>query len=118
MSKFFALTKIKREFKRTSKLVQFTFNIKFLNIVVICLILLTSIFYIWEVNSEATKGFKVKDFEQKIEQSKKIGEKLELQIAELQSLGVVQEKMKSLNLEMVSVAKVDYLSPSNLAVRK
>jgi len=118
MSKFFALTKIKREFKRTSKFVQFTFNIKFLNIVVISLILLTSVFYVWEINNEATKGFKVKEFEQKIEQLKKTSEKFELQIAELQSLGVIQEKIKSLNLNMISVAKVEYLSPSNLAVKK
>lgn len=116
MSKFFILTQIKREFKRSSKFLQIL-NIKFLNVVVIFLIVLTGILFIWTINDTATAGFKVKEFEQKIEELKKTNERLEFQIAELQSLGTIQEKIKSLNLEMISVAKVEYLSPSNLAVK-
>lgn len=116
MSKFVILTRIKRKFNKSPKF--FVFDIKFLNILVIFLICLVGILHVLEISNVVTKGFKIKEIEQKIEEFKIANEKLELQVAGLQSFDTIQEKIKSLNSEMVSVAKVEYLSPSNLAVKK
>ncbi len=116
MSKFIILTKIKRKFSRSPK--SFVFDIKFLNILIISLICLVGVLHVVEISSMATKGFRIKEIEQKIEQFKKENEKLTLQVTELQSFDTIKEKLDSLDAGMVSVAKIEYLLPSNLAVKK
>jgi cell division protein FtsL len=64
--------------------------------------------YLWQINSLATKGYKIKDLEEKVSQIKDQNKKLELEVTELRSSARIAEKLKELNL--VEVAKIEYLT--------
>jgi len=90
-------------------------NLAFLNswnfkITMVGLIILLGLFYIVEINNLSTQGFKIKDLEAKINQLKAENQALELQAAELQSSNKLQSRIEELN--MTTVAKVEYLSPT------
>lgn len=70
--------------------------------------------YLWQVNSMATKGYKIKDLEGRMSDLKDQNKKLELQVAELRSTARISEKLKELNL--VEVAKIEYLTSSGTSV--
>lgn len=89
---------------------QSLFNIQFLNIVVLLAICLTGIFYLVKINNMAVKGFKLKELEEKQAILKENIKKTELQIADLQSMQRMQERINNLN--MLSVVKVEYVVSS------
>jgi cell division protein FtsL len=116
MSKFLILTKIRHEFRKKSLFSHFKVNVKILNILIIFALLFAGGLYLFQISSLATKGFKIKDLEKKIETLKEQKEKIELEIADLQSTNKVQERIKNLN--MVLTTKVSYISgTSSVAVK-
>ncbi len=73
--------------------------------------------YIVQSNNLATKGYKIKDIEHEIEELKKSKRDLESKSLELQSLSVLTEKLK--NLEMVESKEAVYLyQNSKTALKK
>ncbi len=73
--------------------------------------------YFWQVNSLATRGYKIRELESEIGLLQKNTQQLEVQAAQAESLDNVTEKIKQLN--MVTPNKVEYLNPtgSDVAMR-
>jgi len=80
------------------------------------LICALGVFYIFEVNSLATKGYEINKLETQIEGLKKQNENLKIQAAELKSMYNIEEKTKELN--MVAPKDTNFLSlPGNVAMK-
>jgi cell division protein FtsL len=87
-----------------------------LNFLVAALVCLLGVFYIFEVNNMATKGYEIKSLENQINDLKKDNEKLKIQSAELKSMYNIEEKTKDLN--MVVPKDTSYLNiPGDMAMR-
>jgi hypothetical protein len=84
------------------------FNTRFLNVAILAAICLTGVFYLAQINDMATKGFKMKELEEKQTMLKENIKKTELQVADMQSMQKLEERIGNLN--MASVAKVQYVS--------
>lgn len=95
---------------------KFLFNVRFWNIIILVLISLVGVLYLGQINSMTIKGFKMKTLEEKQSAFKENIRKMELQIADLQSMQKIQERVKNLN--MISVAKVEYVAPSGTVAVK
>ncbi len=78
------------------------------------LLVLVVLSYLWQVNSVATTGYKVKELERRISILQQRNAKLRWQAAELGALSRVEEKSKELG--MVSNDQVDYLLDSKSEV--
>lgn len=74
---------------------------------VISLFLLSGFFYLYQVNGLATKGFKIKEAENKIKELKKEGKKLEIRETELRSMYTIEKETQDLNL--VNSSNVSYV---------
>ncbi len=85
-------------------------NVQFLNVAILVAICLTGILYLAKINNMATKGFKMKELEERQTMLKEDIKKTELQIADLQSMKKIEERISGLN--MASVARVEYVSPA------
>jgi len=111
MSKF--LTLIQNEFKkpRLNRKPDFWYKsllcTKVFNIAVLVAICLTGVIYLAKINNMATRGFKIKELEEKQAALEENIKKTELQVANLQSTQKIQERIN--NLDMASVAKVEYV---------
>ncbi|MDP2918300.1 MAG: cell division protein FtsL [bacterium] len=83
----------------------------FVTILLLCLV---SLFYLTQGNQVATKGYEIKDLENKLNNLKEENRKLELEAASLQSVRNVEEGAKKLN--MVPIEKMSYVTTSGTAV--
>lgn len=87
-----------------------------LNFLVAALVCLLGVFYIFEVNNMATKGYEIKALENKMADLKKENENLKIQEAELKSMYSIEEKTRELN--MVAPKGVSYLNlPGDVAMK-
>ena len=87
-----------------------------LNFLVAALVCLLGVFYIFEVNNMATKGFEIKTLENQMGDLKRENEKLKIQEAELKSMYNIEEKTQELN--MVAPKDVSYLTlPGDVAMK-
>ncbi|MCX6746152.1 MAG: hypothetical protein NTX00_04015 [Candidatus Parcubacteria bacterium] len=77
-------------------------------------ILFISIFYLEQINSLATKGYKIRNLENKVSDLKDENKKLELQITELRSTERVAKEIKTLKME--EVARIEYLQADGSTV--
>lgn len=111
MSKYFWLCKLNKQKHEKAQPQGFwqgvfrsrsTLNIFFLAIAVV----LGSL-YLFQVNRTATSGFAVKDLNTQIAELKESHQKLELQVADLQSLQQIQSATK--RLELVARTKLEYV---------
>ncbi len=72
------------------------------------MICFAAVVYLAEINDMAIQGFKMKELEEKQTQLKDGVKKIEMQVAEMQSMQKVQERIGRLG--MVGVAEVKYVS--------
>lgn len=87
-----------------------------LNFLVAALVCVLGVFYIFEINNMATKGYEIKALENQMGVLKKENEKLKIQEAELKSMYNIEEKTKDLN--MVVPKDVSYLNlPGDVAMK-
>lgn len=87
-----------------------------LSFLLVALICATSVFYIFEVNNLATKGYEIKNFETQLDKLKKENEQLNIRAAELKSMYNIEEKTKDLN--MVAPKDISYLNlPGDVAMK-
>lgn len=63
--------------------------------------------YIYEINTLATKGYEIREMENKIEQLAQEGRQLKIRETELKSMYVIEKSTKDLNL--VSSSNVSYV---------
>ncbi len=81
------------------------------------LILCTAVFfigYLAQVNATSSKGYQIRSLESAISDLKDQGEKLELRVAQEQSVQSVEEKVRSMG--MVPAPDVQYVQPGSSAV--
>jgi len=117
MSKFFHLSKKpKKVFRKRKFLASMEINLKTANIVVSGLIVVMTVGYLVQINSLATKGYQIKDLENKITSLKQEKADLELEALSLQSMGNVAEKVQGLG--MVSAGEPEYLAPTPVAMAR
>lgn len=87
-----------------------------LNFLLVAFIAALGIFYIFEVNSNATKGYEIRLLEKKVQELKDSQERLKIQEAQLKSMYNIEERTKNLN--MVAPKDVSYLTlPGNVAMK-
>ncbi len=98
---------LKEKFYRKGILNQ-QINSKGIFILLFTVTALCGLIYLWQINGLATKGYKIKDLEERVSQIKNQNKKLELEVTELRSSARIAEKLKELNL--VEVAKIEYLT--------
>lgn len=83
----------------------------FVTIILLCCL---SLFYLAQSNQTATKGYEIRELEDRLSSLEETNNKLELKAAELQSVKNVEEASKHLN--MVPIEKVFYITPQGTTV--
>jgi cell division protein FtsL len=85
-----------------------------LQVLLLVVIVLAGFSYLFYINRTATGSFEIKSLESKVAQLQDQNKTLELQTAEMQSLGNVEEGIK--DMQMVAVSHVQYLPAVGAAV--
>lgn len=87
-----------------------------LSFFLVTLVCAAGVFYIFEVNNLATKGYEIKNLENQLNKLRKENENLRIQEAELKSMYKIEEKTKDLN--MIVPKDVSYLNlPGDMAMK-
>ncbi|MDI6778211.1 MAG: cell division protein FtsL [Patescibacteria group bacterium] len=87
-----------------------------LSFFLVTLICALGVFYIFEVNNLATKGYEIDKLEKQLSNLQKENERLQIQAAELKSMYKIEEKTKDLN--MIAPKDVSYLNlPGDVAMK-
>jgi cell division protein FtsL len=88
-------------------------NLFFLLVVLICIL---GVCYIFEVNSVATQGYKIRELERQLQELKDNQEKLKIKEAELRSMYNIEQNSKG--LDMVAPKDVSYMQlPGDVAMK-
>jgi cell division protein FtsL len=117
MSKFIHLAHAAKRIPRAKKNIKFkNINWRTINIFLGFLVVLTFISYLIQINGLATKGYQIKELEQKIFELQQETADLELEALGLQSLNAVQDRVNQ--LEMVAVGQTEYLAPAPVAIAR
>lgn len=95
-----------RRIKKTKKIISIL-GLKFISGIGIVFLIAGVGFYLYEVNSAAIKGFKIKDMERRVENLRAENKKLENNSAKYESITAMQEKTKK--LQMVPSRLVEYV---------
>ncbi|MCX6743842.1 MAG: hypothetical protein NT116_06470 [Candidatus Parcubacteria bacterium] len=70
--------------------------------------------YLWQINGLATRGYQIKELEEKAAELKDTNQKLQIQITQLRSTSRLEEKVAQLN--MVEVSRIEYLQANGSTV--
>ncbi len=108
------LRKFRKQIKHITFLDKVFARTALLNIVIFCMILLTGFAYIAEINSVTAKGYQIRELEEQISELTVHNERMELEVATLQSMQNVNERIRMLG--MVPSGGVDYLVPGRPAI--
>ena len=117
MFKFYRISKFsqdKQEKSKRSLLEGIKVNSFIISLIIVGLIVISGTLYLVQVNYVATKGYQIRDFEQKINTLKDQNKKLSVEIIKLQSSVELEKKIRELS--MVRVNQFDYLTRSDNAV--
>lgn len=96
------------EIIRNQKIALSSHKLSRAHIGVLLTIAVFSLVYLVQVNTLATKGYAIRELERDIATQKKEYERLQLDIIEKQSMGVLQERIAQLGF--VSADRIDYLA--------
>lgn len=87
-----------------------------LSFFLVALVCALGVFYIFEVNNLATKGYEIDKLEKQLNDLKKENDRLQIEAAELKSMYNIEEKTKELN--MIVPKDVSYMNlPGNVAMK-
>jgi len=78
------------------------------------LIFSCGLLYLWQINCLATKGYQIKELENKAAALKNENKRLQVEITQLRSTTRLEEKIAE--LKMVSVVRVEYLQANGSTV--
>ncbi len=87
-----------------------------LGFITIILFLILSLFYLAQTNQIATKGYKIRELEEKKAQELNKQESLKIEAARLRSIKEIQNNAS--NLEMVPATEINYVSPDKSVAKK
>ncbi len=82
-----------------------------LHIFLFALTILVGLLYIWQVNISATRGFAMRDLDQEIDSIKLDNDRLQMEVAKLQSIDSVTTRVQMLGL--VELSQIDYVNTSS-----
>lgn len=119
MTKFLSagrVAKLKAPVRRNAKNSKVKSKSKFFNYALMTMIGAMFFGYLVSVNGLATKGYQIKELQNKVADLKQQNDDLQLQALALQSMGAVQDKVNS--LKMVDAGKSDYLVEKPVAVAR
>lgn len=85
-------------FNMKASFVSFSGNKKVVSIGVGCLVVVSFITYLVQINAMATKGFEIRKLEDNIVALQKKNKSLQLDMIELQSMTTLKNKVRSMNL--------------------
>lgn len=91
------------------------YSILHLNIFLLAAILIFSVTYLLEINSLSTKGYNIKQMEQKIKTLEVENKHLEVQASNLQSISRIQGQAAKSNF--VPIGRADYIKDSDFALK-
>ena len=95
--------------KTKTKIISGSIDLKF---VVVIFAIIVGIFYIYSINSSATKGSSILKLEKEISDLEKQGDQLKIREAELKSLYHIEEESKKLNMgKLNSVSYIEETGP-------
>ncbi|MFC1598931.1 hypothetical protein ACFL2U_02925 [Patescibacteria group bacterium] len=117
MSKFLISTKLKElqeKFYKKNIFAKYQINSRSWLLVLIGVIVVCGFFYLWQINSLATKGYEIKGLEEKVAELRQINKKIDLEITELRSTNRLNAAVQDLGL--VQVARVEYLRANGTSV--
>ncbi len=87
-----------------------------MNLTLICLVAIFGLGYLVQTNDLATKGYEIRDLENKISKLQEEKSDLNLEALNLQSMGNINQKVNDLG--MVLVNEAEYLMPTPVAVAR
>ncbi|MDX9893332.1 MAG: hypothetical protein RB292_02860 [Patescibacteria group bacterium] len=117
MSKVFRVAKINYQTKNAkSRLGLFHFNLKIAKLSLALLIVALGLGYLIQINGLATKGYQIRELEDRIGELENEQADLKLEMLGLQSMDNVENKVSKLN--MVAAGQADYLVVSPVAVAR
>jgi len=80
----------------------------------LCIISLTGFFHLVQINNLATKGYNIKDLEEKVATLKEKNKDLEIMVTDLRSSERINKEVE--NLDMEQVVRVEYLKANGASV--
>jgi cell division protein FtsB len=89
---------------------------KIANSFLVCLILITGVYYLASINDLSVKSFKLRDLRAESEELVRTNREIEAKMMNLESYGGLSARLES--LKMVSVGEVEYLVVKNNIVAK
>lgn len=101
---------------RKSKRIKPKLGLKFFSGIGIVFLFVAGGLYLYEVNSAAVKGFKMKEIEKKVDDLRAENKKLENNSAKYESITTTQEKTRE--LQMVPSRSVEYVTVTPGGVAK
>ena len=90
-----------------SKTMQFVEQVGWLRLCLFLATMTLGVLYIWQVNMAATAGYALRDLETEIEEYITEQDKLELEVARLQSVNSVTQRVQMLGL--TEVERIEYI---------
>ncbi len=78
------------------------------------LIFCVGMVYLWQINGMATRGYQIRELEDKAAELKDANQKLQIEITQLRSTSRLEEKVAKLN--MVEVSRIEYLQANGSTV--
>jgi len=92
-------------------LANFQLTHKSYGVMMLALIVICGVLYLSQVNSLATKGYKVKDLENKVSHLESVNKKLQVEVTEMRSMANIEQRLVQLN--MVPVGHVEYIKANS-----
>jgi hypothetical protein len=108
------LHNLKEKFYRRGGILNYGLSNRKHIFILLVLIIVSGVLYLGQVNNLATKGYKIKELEEKAYALREQNKQLEYDITNLRSTARLNEQIKVLNL--VSVARVEYLKANGNSV--
>lgn len=91
---------------------------RLLAIVLISLIVIALLFYVFQVNSTAAKGYKIRGLKKRIDTLKDRNKVLQVNISNLKSIGNLQSKTETFNMTEAQSIEYVTLPPASVVVAK
>ncbi len=81
------------------------------------LTVLFGVLFIWKTSTASTKGYELNDYEKQINSLEQENQRLQLQIAEIQSLKNIEKRIPELGMVVADSAEYALLTGSSVALR-
>lgn len=91
------------------------YSVLHLNVFLLTAVLVFGIAYFFEINALSTKGYEIRQLEQKIKTLEVENKHLEVQASNLQSISRIQEHAEKLNF--IPIGKAQYIKDSDFALK-